>query len=57
MCRFVPVEDGFVTTAGKVELGAKYGNYTGMIRPPVTAQPPPTVPPPPASPYGGPPQY
>jgi hypothetical protein len=27
--RYVPVEDGFVTTAGNKELGAKYGNPTG----------------------------
>jgi hypothetical protein len=27
--RYVPVEDGFVTTAGNRERGAKYGNATG----------------------------
>jgi hypothetical protein len=27
--RYVPVEDGFVTTAGNKERGAKYGNATG----------------------------
>ena len=30
-----------MTTAGKVDLGAKYGNYTGMARPQVAGVPPP----------------
>ncbi len=30
--KFVPVEDGFITTAGNKELGAKYGNTTGSNR-------------------------
>ena len=29
--KFVPVEDGFVTTAGNKSLGAKYGNATGLL--------------------------
>jgi hypothetical protein len=27
--RYVPVEDGFITTAGNKERGSKYGNATG----------------------------
>ncbi len=30
--RFVPVEDGFISTAGNKELGAMYGNTTGSNR-------------------------
>jgi hypothetical protein len=30
--RFVPVEDGFITTAGNKERGAMYGNTTGSNR-------------------------
>ncbi len=30
--KFVPVEDGFITTAGNKDLGAKYGNTTGSNR-------------------------
>ncbi len=30
--KFVPVEDGFITTAGNKELGAMYGNTTGSNR-------------------------
>jgi hypothetical protein len=32
MPRYVPVEDGFVTTAGNKELGALYGNTYGANR-------------------------
>ena len=36
--RFVPVEDGFVTTAGNRALGAKYGNETGKYGVATTAE-------------------
>jgi hypothetical protein len=52
-CSYVPVEDGFVTTAGKSELGAKYGNHTGAARLSAAVLPPPPIasPPPVTSQY------
>lgn len=44
--QYVPVDDGFVTTAGKADRGAKYGNLTGASIAALTVPPPPLVPPP-----------
>ena len=40
--RYVPVEDGFITTAGNRELGAKYGNVAGASS---SGNAPPAIPP------------
>lgn len=31
--KFKPVEDGFVTTSGNAELGAKWGNLPTVLKP------------------------
>jgi hypothetical protein len=46
--QYVPVEDGFITTAGKAERGAKYGNLTGQAISNLAVPPPPIPGAPPA---------